>query len=58
MALQLTNILRDVGEDRARKRIYLPQEDLARFGVEEADLLRGVKDEKYVALIKFQITDY
>ena len=39
VALQLTNILRDVGEDRARRRIYLPQEDLERFGVSEAALL-------------------
>ena len=55
VALQLTNILRDVGEDRFRQRIYLPQEDLERFGVSEAALLKGEKDEKYVALIKFQI---
>lgn len=55
VALQLTNILRDVGEDRVRRRIYLPQEDLKRFGVTEAALLKGVKDEKYVALLKFQI---
>ena len=55
VALQLTNILRDVGEDRMRSRIYLPQEDLDRFGVSEASLLKGVKDEKYVALLKFQI---
>jgi len=55
VGLQLTNILRDVGEDRVRQRIYLPQEDLRRFGVSEASLLKGVKDEKYVALIKFQI---
>jgi len=55
VALQLTNILRDVGEDRARRRIYLPQEDLDRFGVTEQSLLKGVKDDKYVALLKFQI---
>jgi len=55
VALQLTNILRDVGEDRVRQRIYLPQEDLRQFGVTEAALLKGVKDEKYVALLKFQI---
>ena len=41
VALQLTNILRDVGEDRVRQRIYLPQEDLRRFGVTEAALLKG-----------------
>jgi len=55
VALQLTNILRDVGEDRARRRIYLPQEDLVRFGVTEAALLKGIKDERYVAMLKFQI---
>jgi len=55
VALQLTNILRDVGEDRARQRIYIPQEDLRRFGISEAALLKGVKDEKYVAMMKFQI---
>ena len=55
VALQLTNILRDVGEDRVRQRIYLPQEDLRRFGVTEQSLLKGIKDEKYVNMIKFQI---
>jgi len=55
VALQLTNILRDVGEDRVRQRIYIPQEDLRRFDVSEASLLKGIKDEKYVALLKFQI---
>lgn len=55
VALQLTNILRDVGEDRVRQRIYLPQEDLRRFNVSEQSLFRGVKDEKYVAMTKFQI---
>jgi phytoene synthase len=55
VALQLTNILRDVGEDRARQRIYLPGEDLRRFKVTEAALLNGVKDERYVNMLKFQI---
>jgi len=55
VALQLTNILRDVGEDRVRERIYLPQEDLVRFGITEQALLKGIKDEKYVAMLKFQI---
>lgn len=41
LALQITNIIRDVGADLARGRVYLPQEDLARFGVSEADLLAG-----------------
>jgi len=55
VALQLTNILRDVGEDRLRGRIYLPLEDLQRFNYSEADLLAGVLDDRYRALMKFQI---
>jgi phytoene synthase len=55
VALQLTNILRDVGEDAARGRIYLPLEDLARFGLREADLLGGVRDERFRALMRFEI---
>jgi len=55
VALQLTNILRDVGEDRARQRIYLPREDLERFGVSEQSLLKGIKDENYINMLKFQI---
>jgi len=55
VALQLTNILRDVGEDRHRQRIYIPQEDLRRFGVSEQALIKGVRSDKYVALLKFQI---
>ena len=39
LAFQLTNIIRDVGEDARRGRIYLPQDELARFGVAEADLV-------------------
>jgi phytoene synthase len=41
-AFQLTNFIRDIGEDHARGRIYLPQADLARFGVDEAMLARAV----------------
>jgi phytoene synthase len=44
LALQLTNILRDVAADAARDRVYLPQEDLARFGVSEAALLRLARE--------------
>ena len=53
-ALQLTNIIRDVGEDARRGRIYLPQEDLARFGVSSGALLRCEPDDKFVALMAFQ----
>lgn len=55
IANQLTNILRDVGEDRARGRIYLPQEDLLRFGYSEADLLAGTLNENWNALMAFQL---
>jgi len=55
VALQLTNILRDVGEDRVRRRIYLPQEDLTQFGITEQALLKGIKDDKYVDMLQFQI---
>ena len=41
IALQITNILRDVGEDAVRGRIYLPLEDLERFGVTEQNLING-----------------
>ena len=44
VALQLTNILRDVAEDASRGRIYLPRDELDRFGVTEEDLRRGVRD--------------
>lgn len=54
-AMQLTNILRDVGEDQRRGRVYLPAEDLQRFGVSEADLAAGVVDARFRALMQFQI---
>jgi phytoene synthase len=55
IALQITNILRDVGEDRLRGRIYLPQEDLARFGVTDEQVLEGRIDSNYIDLVKFEI---
>jgi len=54
-AMQLTNILRDVGEDARMGRIYLPADELARFEYAEADLLAGTVDERFVALMRFQI---
>ncbi|TCJ11513.1 squalene synthase HpnD [Parasulfuritortus cantonensis] len=54
LAFQLTNILRDIGEDARRGRIYLPQEELARFGVAEADLLQGRDTEAFRHLAEFQ----
>lgn len=54
-ALQLTNILRDIREDFENGgRIYLPLEDLARFGVNEADLAAGVRNERFLALMNFE----
>jgi phytoene synthase len=54
-AMQLTNILRDVGEDLDRGRVYLPQEDLRRHGCTEDSLARREADERFVALMKAQI---
>ncbi len=54
IALQLTNIIRDVGEDARRGRIYLPIEDLQRFEVPAADLLESRHSERFVALMEFQ----
>lgn len=55
IALQLTNILRDLGEDAARGRVYLPREDLDRFGYTVADLEQGRYDERFRALMRFQV---
>ncbi|MBK5915076.1 presqualene diphosphate synthase HpnD [Rhodocyclus purpureus] len=55
MALQLTNIIRDVGEDARRGRVYLPQDELARFGVAEADLATGRYSEGFHRLMDFQL---
>lgn len=55
IANQLTNILRDVGEDRFRGRIYLPLEDLQRFSYSEKELMEGVVNDRWISLMKFQI---
>ena len=55
IANQLTNILRDVGEDARRGRIYLPLEDLALFDYTEEDLFNSVVDDRWRSLMKFQI---
>lgn len=55
VALQLTNLLRDVGEDFVQGRIYLPQEDLRRFQYGENDLAQGVIDSRFRALMDFEI---
>jgi len=54
MALQLTNIIRDVAVDLRRGRVYLPGDDLERFGVSDADLRRGVVTPSIKALLEFE----
>jgi phytoene synthase len=54
VAFQLTNILRDIREDAERDRIYLPAEDLARFGVTEEDLRAGRRSEPFLKLMTFE----
>ncbi|HSI37837.1 MAG TPA: presqualene diphosphate synthase HpnD [Methylotenera sp.] len=55
MAFQLTNIIRDVGEDARRNRIYLPLEDLATFNVTEEDILHSRESEPVKKLLEHQI---
>lgn len=54
-AMQLTNILRDVAEDLRMGRVYLPRDELARFGVGEDQLAEGRVDDAFRALMRFQI---
>jgi phytoene synthase len=54
-AMQLTNILRDVKEDLARDRVYLPEDELAAFGLSREDLARGVVDDRWRAFLRSQI---
>jgi 15-cis-phytoene synthase len=55
IAFQMTNILRDLGEDAARGRIYLPREDLRRFGYFEDQLARGERCAAFRALMRFEV---
>jgi phytoene synthase len=55
IAMQLTNILRDVGEDLQRDRIYLPQSDLRKFGVSEEELFNHKRTEAVKELLAYQI---
>lgn len=55
IAFQLTNIIRDVGEDARRNRIYLPLDELQQFGVSAADILNAKETEKFQKLMAFQI---
>ncbi len=55
-ALQLTNILRDVGEDALRGRIYLPVNELQQFEVKAHEILKRTYSDRFTALMKFQAT--
>jgi 15-cis-phytoene synthase len=55
IAMQLTNILRDIGEDAEMGRIYLPQEDLRKFNVTEKQIFAKQIDANFIELMKFQI---
>jgi phytoene synthase len=54
LAFQLTNIIRDVGEDARKNRLYLPNDELREFGVTAADVLNGRHTEAFVRLMRFQ----
>src|SRR5205085_3822033 len=54
LALQMTNIIRDVGRDLAKGRIYLPEEDLHRFGYSTDDLREKNYNESFVQLLQFE----
>jgi len=55
IAFQLTNIIRDVGEDARRNRIYLPMDEMQQFGVSAADILNAHETEGFRKLMEFQI---
>ena len=55
VALQLTNILRDVGEDYRNGRIYLPQDEMKAYGISEEQIREGLVDERWKDFMRFQI---
>jgi 15-cis-phytoene synthase len=55
IAMQLTNILRDIYEDFLRNRIYLPMDECKKYGISEAAIAEKVINEKFIELMKFQI---
>jgi phytoene synthase len=55
IAFQLTNILRDLGEDAGRGRVYLPREDLDRFGYDADRLQRHERDDAFRSLMRFEV---
>lgn len=56
LAFQLTNIIRDVGEDARRDRIYLPQDEMMRFGVSESEVLNNQRTPAFIALMAHQVS--
>ena len=54
IAFQLTNIIRDVGEDARKNRIYLPMDEMKRFGVTAADILSARETPEFCSLLQFQ----
>lgn len=54
LALQTTNIIRDVAKDRQIGRVYLPQDEMQQFGYSNSDLAAGVYDDRFVRLMQFQ----
>lgn len=54
-AMQLTNILRDIGEDARMNRIYLPQNEMREFNVTDEDIMRGLNNERFKRLMRFEI---
>jgi len=55
VAMQLTNILRDIKEDYERGRIYLPQDEMRQYGVSEKNIIRNLRSRNFVKLLEFQI---
>jgi len=55
VALQLTNILRDIQEDWANGRLYLPQDELCAFGISEHHIAQGINDRAWTEFMKFQV---
>lgn len=55
VALQMTNILRDVGEDWGKGRLYLPQDELEKFGISEEDIENGIVTDRWREFMRFQI---
>ena len=55
IAMQLTNILRDLKEDAERGRVYLPQAEMEQFGYSESELFRGIINENFIRLMRFQV---